>query len=96
MMRIRFMFILCLAVATIDVKAQINHSSSSNLTLNEFFAGVTDAENASYAIKSAYLRNLRDALDVEIRFPQSQTLVGKKLSSQLSSVRDFVYIIECH
>lgn len=52
------------------------------------------AENATYAIKSNYLNNLIEILDVSLKLPTSNLLKGEKLSEQVNRVKDFVYIIE--
>ncbi|GHT06792.1 hypothetical protein AGMMS49525_15450 [Bacteroidia bacterium] len=54
----------------------------------------TQAENASYAIKTSYLLNLLNLLDTPPTLQKISTLAGKSLSQQTESVKKFVYIIE--
>lgn len=51
-------------------------------------------ENASYAIKTPYLKTLLSSLENPPAITTSNLLVGKSLSEQVKSVKKFVYIIE--
>lgn len=54
-----------------------------------------DAENASYAIKVAYLRNLMESsLDHDI-LPHTNKITTFDLANQVKSVKKFVYYITC-
>lgn len=51
------------------------------------------AENAGYAIKSSYIRNLVDMLPLSISFPQTNLLNGKTLPNQVELAQKFVCLI---
>jgi len=55
----------------------------------------TEAENASYAIKSNYLLNLFNLLDTKPELSGQNELEGLPLSEQVKIIKKFVYIIEC-
>jgi len=57
-------------------------------------AKLTNAENASYAVKSIYLKDLIEMLPTPFQLPSNNLLVNKSLSSQVEMVKKFVYIIE--
>ena len=52
------------------------------------------AENASYAIKSAYLMNLLDLLPTPPKLQTTSLVAGKPLTQQVKLIRQFIYIIE--
>ena len=52
------------------------------------------AENATYSVKSTYLRNLVDALPTTVKLQTLNSLSGKALTEQVKSIKNFVYIIE--
>lgn len=52
------------------------------------------AENASYAIKASYLKNLIELLPTSPDLQTVSALTGKTLTQQVDLVRKFVYIIE--
>jgi S1-C subfamily serine protease len=52
------------------------------------------AENASYAIKTSYLLNLIQSMNVKLALPSMNTISNKGLSDQVKFVKEFVYIIE--
>ena len=52
------------------------------------------ADNASYAIKSNYLKNLTDLLPNPLTFNTSNSLLNLSLSEQVKVLKKFVYIIE--
>jgi len=54
----------------------------------------TEAENASYAIKSSYLLNLINLLDNPPTMQKVSSIAGKPLTQQVQIVKKFVYIIE--
>ena len=54
----------------------------------------TLAENAGYAIKISYIRNLIDMLPQRITLPQTSQLNGKSLTEQVKNASRHVYIIE--
>lgn len=53
-----------------------------------------EAENATYAVKSTYLKILIDALPTPITLPTINNLAGKALTEQVKLIKNFVYIIE--
>lgn len=53
----------------------------------------TQAENAGYAIKSNYIKNLIDMLPIQVRFPQTNLLNGKSLPAQVELAQKFVCLI---
>jgi len=54
----------------------------------------TLAENAGYAIKVNYIRNLIDLLPQSINLPQISLANGKALTEQIKILQKHVYIIE--
>ena len=55
----------------------------------------TGAENVSYAIKTSYLRNLMESAISTNILPQNNKLAGQNLSSQVKSLKKYVYYITC-
>ena len=53
----------------------------------------TQAENAGYAIKSSYIRNLVELLPTSINLPVRNLLAGKSLSQQVSLASKAVCIV---
>jgi len=53
----------------------------------------TQAENAGYAIKASYIRNLVELLPEQISFPQTNILTGKKLPQQVELASKAVCLI---
>lgn len=51
-------------------------------------------ENASYAIKTPYLKTLLSSLDNQPILPANNLLSGKPLSEQVKEIKKFVYIVE--
>lgn len=51
-------------------------------------------ENAAYAVKTSYLKNLLDLLDNPPILQTNDELKGKSLSEQVKSIKKFVYIVE--
>lgn len=54
----------------------------------------TGAENASYAVKIAYLSNLIELLEYPPSLQKQNNLNGKLLPEQMKIIKNFVYIIE--
>lgn len=57
-------------------------------------AKLTIAENASYAVKSSFLKNLIELLDTPPKLTTYNSLSGISLAAQVKKVNKFVYIIE--
>lgn len=57
-------------------------------------AKLTGAENASYAIKTNYLTNLIELLSTPPKLQTTNLLTGKPLTTQVETIKKFVYIIE--
>ena len=53
------------------------------------------AENAGYAIKASYVRNLIDMLPTTITLPQMNNLLGKTLPQQVELASKYVVLIIC-
>ena len=53
------------------------------------------AENAGYAIKASYVRNLVDMLPISISYPQTNLLSGKSLPQQVELASKCVCMIIC-
>ncbi|MFZ1322605.1 MAG: serine protease [Ignavibacteria bacterium] len=56
----------------------------------------SQAENASYAVKISYLKNLLESLSLKTDFAVTNTLSSKTLSEKVKLVKNFTYIIECN
>ena len=54
----------------------------------------SEAENASYAIKVKYLRDLVESMDKKFNLPAETTLAGKSLADQVKELEKFTYIID--
>lgn len=54
-----------------------------------------EAENAGYAVKASYLRNLIDSNDLLNILPQNNEISSIKLSGKVKAVKDYVYYIVC-
>lgn len=54
-----------------------------------------EAENANYAIKISYLYSMLDASGCNLEMANNNSVHGKKLSSKVKKIKDFVYLIEC-
>jgi S1-C subfamily serine protease len=52
------------------------------------------AENASYAIKSSYLHNLIESLNVAPKLTKINSLAAKSLTEKVKALKNFTYIIE--
>lgn len=86
-------------VTTYQVTAPIQpgNSGSPMFDKNGNIIGIINAkhlgaENVSYAIKSSYLINLCNEL--ELKLPQSNTLAGKSLVEIVDKINNFVLILE--
>ena len=53
------------------------------------------AENAGYAIKTSYLKNLIESAGLNISLPSGKNLSALSLSEKVKRVRNFVFLIEC-
>ncbi len=51
-------------------------------------------ENVNYAIKSSYLLNLVDVLDVELQLPNNSSLGTKSLTDKIKILSDYVVLIK--
>lgn len=54
-----------------------------------------DAENASYAIKTAYVKNLVESFTNDNLFTTSNLIANKNLPTQVKLIKPFVYMIQC-
>lgn len=57
-------------------------------------AGVPDAQNVGYAIKSSYLKNLIDAAPQAIKLPNSNTISKQPLTEQIKILTPYVVFIK--
>lgn len=83
----------------ISAAAQPGNSGGPLFDKNGNLIGVvnakyTDAESATYAVKSTYLKILIDALPTTLTLPTVNSLTGKVLTDQVKLIKNFVYIIE--
>ena len=88
-------------ITTYQISAPVQPGNSDGPVFDSqgYLVGVinakhSDAENASYAVKSNYLKNLIDMLTFPIQLPPNNLLINKSLSSQVEMAKKFVYIIE--
>ena len=84
----------------ISVPIQPGNSGGPMFDKNGNLVGVVcakhaGAENASYAIKTMYLKNLVESVASTDILPTSNKLTGKSLPEQVKEVRKFVYMIKC-
>ena len=54
-----------------------------------------EAENANYAIKISYLYSMLDASGCNLVMANNNSVHGKKLSSKVKKIKNYVYLIEC-
>lgn len=54
-----------------------------------------DAENANYAIKTSYLKNLVESVASSAILPTVSTINGRELKEQVKQTKNFVYMIKC-
>lgn len=57
-------------------------------------AKINEAENVTYAIKSAYLKTLLELSGQQVTLPTVNALTGLSLSDQVKKLNSYVYIIE--
>ena len=82
----------------ISAPVQPGNSGGPLFDKNGYVIGVVqakhaEAENAGYAIKASYIRNLVELLPTEIKFPQANQLNGKALPIQVELASKFVCLI---
>lgn len=82
----------------ISATVQSGNSGCPLFDKNGNVIGIVNArlpvENASYAIKTPYLKTLISSLDTPQTITTSNSLQGKTLSEQVKTIKKFVYIIE--
>ena len=82
----------------ISATVQAGNSGCPLFDKNGNIIGVVNArlpvENASYAIKTPYLKTLLSSLENPPAITTTNSLVGKSLSEQVKAIKKFVYIIE--
>ena len=54
-----------------------------------------DAENAGYAIKTSYLKNLIESTISSSIIPANNTIAGQSLTGKVKTVKNYVFMIEC-
>ena len=54
-----------------------------------------DAENASYAIKTVYVKNLIESFTTETLLEINNLMINKDLPNQVKLLKPFVYMIQC-
>lgn len=54
-----------------------------------------DTDNVSYAIKSSYLYSLVMSSNAEIEIQNKNTLQGQPLTTQVSKIRNYVFLLKC-
>lgn len=54
-----------------------------------------EAENANYAIKTSYLKNLVESVASSAILPTVSTINGRELKEQVKQTKNFVYMIKC-
>lgn len=82
----------------ISAPVQPGNSGGPLFDKNGYVIGIvqakhTEAENAGYAIKSSYIRNLIELLPESIELPQSNSLKGKSLPQQVELASKSVCLI---
>jgi S1-C subfamily serine protease len=88
-----------ITVYQITAPVQSGNSGAPLFDKNGYVIGIVNskhlkAENAGYAIKINYLRNLIDALPNNLNNSNTNILAGKNLSNQVELAKKFIYIIE--
>jgi S1-C subfamily serine protease len=90
-------------VTSYQISAPVQPGNSGGPLFNENgeLIGVINAkhggaENASYAVKTSYLKNLIELLDYQPTLQTASMLTGKSLTQQVEIIKKYVYIIEVH
>lgn len=84
----------------ISVPVQPGNSGGPLFDLNGNIVGIicakhSMAENASYAVKSIYLKNLVESVISPSILPHTNKLKGKSFTDQVKEIKDYVYMIKC-
>ena len=89
-------------VTTYQISAPVQPGNSGGpmLDMDGNIVGVIcakhrEAENANYAIKMSYLKNLVESVVSSEILPTNSTLKGKELKEQVKLTKNYVYIIKC-
>ena len=68
---------------------------SSGNTIGIINAGIPEADNVGYAIKTLYLKNLvESAVDSDI-IPHNNSLSRYPLTRKVQLIKDYVYLVKC-
>ncbi len=84
----------------VSVPVQPGNSGGPLFNYNGELIGIinakhTNAENASYAIKTTYVRNLIESFTNDNLFSTNNAITNKGLPEQVKCIKPFVYMIQC-
>ena len=85
----------------ISVPLQPGNSGGPMFNMKGSLVGVvcakhSEAENASYAIKTSYLKNLVESVADQSILPNNKSLLNLQLKDQVKRIKNFVYIVKCY
>lgn len=88
-------------ITTYQVSVPVQPGNSGGPLINEkgevvgiIKAKHSDAENVSYALKTSYLINLIQNMEVKPELSKTNLIASKNLSEQVKFVKEFIYILE--
>ena len=84
----------------VSVPVQSGNSGGPLFNSNGDVVGIISSkhkgtDNVSYAIKSSYLYSLVMSSNIEIELQNKNTLQGLPLTTQVSKIRNFVFLLKC-
>ncbi len=89
-------------ISTYQISAPIQPGNSGGPLFNEkgnivgvVCAGIREAENVGYTIKSHYLLELISRSGIQVEMSNSNNFESLNLSKKVSKIKNFVYLIEC-
>lgn len=89
-------------ISTYQISAPIQPGNSGGPLFNEkgsivgvVCAGIREAENVGYAIKSHYLSELISKSGIQVAMSNNNNFENSNLSNKVSKLKNFVYLIEC-
>lgn len=87
---------------TYQISAQVDHGSSGGPMFDSkgnvigiIVGGTRITENANYAIKTSYLKNLVESACINVPFKTNNTISTLSIPEKIKRIENFVFYIEC-